>query len=137
MIAVTDTHALIWAATGKSRKIGSLARRYFQRADSGKGDVAIYVPTVSLVEISEAVDRRRISLNMSLTKWVQALFAAGPYIPVDLTTEVVIAAQELRSIPERRDRLIAASAMVLGCPLLSRDPEIARHSGGRVKVIWD
>jgi PIN domain nuclease of toxin-antitoxin system len=137
LIAVTDTHALIWAATGRSRRLGRSARRLFALAEKRTANVAIYVPTISLVEISEAVERNRISLKLSFSRWIESLFAAGPYVAADLTSEVVAAAHDLRAIPERRDRLIAATAMVLGCDLITRDPEITRAMRGRVKVLWD
>jgi len=137
LIAVTDTHALIWAATGRSRRLGRSARRLFASAEKQAANVAIYVPTISLVEISEAVERNRISLKLPFGRWVESLFAAGPYIPADLTSDIVAAAHNLRAIAERRDRLIAATAMVLGCDLITRDPEIARAMRLRVKVVWD
>ena len=137
MIAVTDTHALIWAATGKSRRLGRSARRYFALAAKSAPNVAIYVPTISLVEISEAVERNRISLKLPFARWIESLFAAGPYLAADLTSEVADAAHSLRAIPERRDRLIAATALVLGCDLITRDPEIARVMRARVTVVWD
>ncbi|MFN2602070.1 MAG: PIN domain-containing protein [Gemmatimonadaceae bacterium] len=137
MIAVTDTHALIWAATGKSRRLGRSARRYFALAEKRASNVVIYVPTIALVEIGEAVERNRISLKLPFGRWVESMFAAGPYIPADLTSDVVAVAHDLRAIPERRDRLIAASAIVLGCDLITRDPEIASVLRAQVKIVWD
>ncbi len=137
MIAVTDTHALIWAATGKTARLGRSARRYFAKAEKRTGNVAIHVPSICLVEISEALERGRIALKLPFDRWVEALFAAGPYIPADLTSEVVVAAHSLRAIPERRDRLIAATALVLECDLLSRDQQFAKATRGRVSVVWE
>lgn len=137
MIAVADTHALIWAATGKTARLGRAARRYFASAEKRSGNVAIYVPTISLVEISEAIERGRISLKLPFDRWVETMFAAGPYIPADLTSEIVVAAHSLRAIAERRDRLIAATALVLQCDLLTRDRNIAKASRGRFNVVWD
>lgn len=137
MIAVADTHALIWAATGKTARLGRSARRYFARAEKRAGNVAIHVPSICLVEVSEAIERGRISLALPFERWVEALFAAGPYIPADLTADVVVAAHSLRAIPERRDRLIAATALVLECDLLSRDEHIAKAVRGQINLVWD
>jgi predicted nucleic acid-binding protein len=41
---------------------------------------------------------------------------------------------DLFAIPERGDRLIAATAMELGVPLVTRDPQIAKAAD--VDVIW-
>jgi predicted nucleic acid-binding protein len=43
---------------------------------------------------------------------------------VDLGVEIRVKAEELYSIRERGDRLIAATAAVLALPLVTRDPEI-------------
>jgi predicted nucleic acid-binding protein len=52
----------------------------------------------------------------------------------DLTADVVEAGHELYGISERSDRLIAATALVLGLPLITRDPEISAQS--RIQTIW-
>jgi predicted nucleic acid-binding protein len=53
---------------------------------------------------------------------------------VDLTTDIVRRAQTLFAIPERGDRLIAATAAELDLPLVTWDPTIAAAAG--VDVIW-
>lgn len=133
MLAVTDTHALIWAATGHLRKLGKAARRMFERAESERA--AIYVPTIVLVEIGEASRGGEIRFDGGFDRWAGGLLASGRYLPADLTAEVAIAADGLHSIPERGDRLIAATAAVLGLPLMTRDPAIAEAA--RVQVLWD
>jgi predicted nucleic acid-binding protein len=58
-----------------------------------------------------------------------ALMSSGTYFVADLTAEVALRAQTLYAIPERGDRLIAATAAHLDLPLVTRDPEIARVAG--------
>ncbi len=67
-------------------------------------------------------------------EWARAAFASGKYHEAQLTAEIVSAAQRLYSIPERGDRLIAATAIVLDLPLITWDPEIQRAAG--VECIW-
>lgn len=131
-LAVTDAHPLIWYATGRQRKLGRAALRLFERADAGRS--AIYVPTLALVEVAEQVRAGRVSLGSSFRDWESALFASGHYLPAELTREVVRASEELAAIPERGDRLIAATAAVLDCPLITRDPAIARAAA--VDLVW-
>jgi PIN domain nuclease of toxin-antitoxin system len=130
--AVTDTHALIWAATGRLQRLGRRARRYYAQADAG--DVVIYVPTTALVELGEAARAGRVQLSMPFVDWVDALLAGGSFQPYDLTVDVVRAAERLYTIPERGDRLIAATAVVLDCPLITRDPEVAGSAS--VELLW-
>jgi PIN domain nuclease of toxin-antitoxin system len=131
-LAVTDTHALIWAIDGKGKRLGRQARRLFDRADDGK--CAIYIPTLALAELGEAWHSNRVVLDLPLEEWARAAFASGKYHEAQLTAEIVYAAQRLYSIPELGDRLIAATAIVLDLPLITRDPEIQRAAG--VECIW-
>lgn len=131
--AVADTHAVIWAATGRTERLGRKARRYFQRADDG--EAVIYVPTIALVEFGEAVHAGRVKLEQPFAAWMDALLEAGPYLAYDLTPDVVRAAERLWGIAERGDRLIAATAVMLDCPLITRDPDIAAEAS--VELLWD
>lgn len=131
-IAVTDTHALIWYARSEHRKLGPAARKIFEASD--RGQVVLYVPTLALAEIAEGLRRGSVRLGDTYTGWASKLFASRRFVPVDLTPEIVLRAEELYAIPERGDRLIAATAAHLGYPLITRDPEIARAAG--VEVIW-
>lgn len=131
-IAVTDTHALIWAALGRSSKLGSRARRIYEDAEAG--NAAIYVPTLVLVELFEAARRGVIAPSGGVRTWVEGLFSTGSFFSVDLTSEIVLRAEDLYAIPERGDRLIAATAAHLEVPLITRDPAIGDVAG--VEVIW-
>lgn len=131
-LAVIDTHALIWALTGQRRRLGRHALRLVERAD--RGEAALYIPTISLVEVGEAERRGAIRLTSGFDRWVEELFATGQFHPVDLTASIVRRAQALFAIPERGDRLIAASALELDLPLITRDPKIA--SAAAVRLIW-
>ena len=131
-IAATDTHALIWYGNRQLKKLGPRARRVFEDAEAGRA--TIYVPVQGLIELSEAVRNGRAELPTGFREWVTQLFAGPTFFPAELTHEIVLWAEELYSIPERGDRLIAATAAHLGFPLITRDPEIARAAG--VEVVW-
>jgi PIN domain nuclease of toxin-antitoxin system len=128
---VTDTHPLIWYAQAKPKKLGRRARLAFEQAEAGKA--VIYVPTVALVEVLELVRRGYVKLSLPPGRWVTALLSAGGFTAADLTTDVVLAGEGLYGIPERNDRLIAATAQALRLPLITRDPEIAAAG---VEAVW-
>lgn len=123
-VAVTDTHALIWYAIGPDRKLGRAARAMFRRAE--RGQATIHVPVLVLVEIAEAVRRGAVRCDGGFSRWAQRLLGTGPFVAADLTPAIVLEAEALYSVPERGDRLIAATAAHLGCPLITSDPAMAR-----------
>ena len=131
-LVVSDTHALIWYAQGRSNRLGSRARRIFERCEAGQA--VVYLPILVLAELGEAVRTGRVSLPAPFTIWVEHLLDSGRFFAVDLSWDILSRAEELYAIPERGDRLIAATAAHLDFPLVTRDPEIGAAAG--VKVIW-
>jgi len=133
-LAVTDAHALIWATTGQLRRLGRKARAFFDRVETG--DAVLYVPTHVLLEMGEAHAAGDFAFagGHSFDAWVERLTHSGRYVPVELSIDVVRRAQDFYDIPERGDRIVAATASVLECAVVTRDPAIGRMAG--VETIW-
>lgn len=131
-IAVTDAHGLIWYGLKRWNRLGRAGRAMYRAAEAGRA--AIYVPTIALVEILEAAQRGRIQLAGGSRAWVEQLLSSGGFFVADLTLEIVLRAEEFFALAERGDRLIAATAAQLECPLLSKDPEIRQLDA--IEVIW-
>ena len=127
-IAVTDTHALIWWITDQRRRLGRRDNAFFDLVDEGRAVVCI--PAMALVELDEAIADGDLTLGEPFPDFVRRLETTpSRYQVVDLTPEIVLMAHELLQIPERGDRLIAATAAALGYPLITRDAEITRVIG--------
>jgi len=131
-LAVADSHALIWYAMGPGRKLGRAARAVFTRAE--RGEATIYVPVLVLVEIAEAIRRGSLRYDGGFSRWTRGLLGSGRFVAADLTVDVLLDAEALYAVPERGDRLIAATAVSLGCPLITRDPAFARIPS--LATIW-
>lgn len=133
VLAVTDTHSLLWHANQRFQKLGPRARDHFERTD--RREAAVYVPTFVLAEVGELVHLGRVQLPRPFEEWLDDLLGSKVYIPAELTADVVRSAQNLFAIPERGDRLIAATAVALDVPLMTRDGEIAACA--QVERLWD
>ena len=132
-IAVVDTHALMWWIDERTRSLGRRARAFFERVD--RGAAVACVPTIALVEMGEAMQRGTFALDESFDAFVARLEGTpSRYQVVPLTVSIVCRAHEIYAIPERGDRLIAATARELGLPLVTRDPRIAAAIGG--EQLW-
>ena len=134
-IAVTDTHALLWWSLGPLKKLGRQARNIFSLAESGQA--TIYIPVLAFVEIAEAMRRGAFPGAPAFSRWTAQVLASSNFLAADLTADVIVEADSLYSIPERGDRLIAATAVHLGYPLITRDPAFTRCTPDRlVTRLW-
>lgn len=131
--AVIDTHALFWAATGQDKRLGKRARRLIQRADEGA--LVLYVSAISLLELGDMSRQRRNVPGVPLATWAQQLTNAPGYAVADMTTAVALRAAGITGAMDWGNRIIAATALELDCPVISRDPEMAGVRG--LEVIWD
>jgi PIN domain nuclease of toxin-antitoxin system len=128
---VVDTNALVFRVAG-SRKLGSAARRVFERYDAGT--VALFVPAPALAELAALERRGKIQVDGSFRRWWGELQAGG-MIGQPLTIDDVLLARELEwDHTDWSDRLIVASALRLDLPLVTADRAIAEWGG--VEVIW-
>ncbi|MBI3245263.1 MAG: type II toxin-antitoxin system VapC family toxin [Deltaproteobacteria bacterium] len=129
--AVSDTHALIFHATGNKR-LGKRAAAYFDACEQKRA--ILYIPVAVMWELSILTRIGRIDLGRSLREFFADLFSNPAYQPLDLTPEQVYLADETRPNNDPFDALICAAARSLELPLISRDGDI--QESGLVRVIW-
>ena len=129
--AVTDTHALIFHASGGGR-LGPKASAFFDRCE--RRDAIVYVPGAVIWECSLLARVARINLRRTVRAFFGDLFSNPAYQPLDITPEQIYLADELRFNRDPFDALICAAARTIDLPLITRDGEI--RGSGAVKVIW-
>ena len=129
--AVTDTHALLFHAGG-ARAFGPKAAAHFRATEAGTA--LVYVPMAVLLEVTFLFRAGRGGLRVPPTVFFTTLFANPCFQAIDLTSEQVFAADELRINRDPYDALIVAAAQILGLPLITRDADIVASKA--VKVIW-
>lgn len=129
---VLDTHTLVWLKTDPSRL--SSAQVAAVSAIEEQGDL-LGISAISLWEMAMLIDRRRIDCPQGLRAFLQEVvdddsIAVCP-VDVRVAAESVAAAPGFPSDPS--DRLIAATARVLGVALATADRNI--RASGWVGVI--
>jgi PIN domain nuclease of toxin-antitoxin system len=129
---VTDTHGLIWYLEDSPR-LGSEARAAFDACDHGRSIVC--VPTICMVEIVYLQEKGRIPSDM-MDKFYDELRSRDSGLAVvDLTLGVVEALVRVSrtEVSDMPDRIIAATALHLNFPLISRDRRIQLSD---IETIW-
>ncbi|MBM3179157.1 MAG: type II toxin-antitoxin system VapC family toxin [Chloroflexi bacterium] len=129
---IADTHALIWYLENSSR-LGSQARAAFDACD--RGEICIYVPTICLVEVVYLMEKGRVSPDMKSMLDKELKSGESGLVLVDLNADVADqTANVLREdIPDLPDRVIAATALALNLPLISRDRKIVLSG---LETVW-
>ena len=130
-----DTHAWLWGVLGDA-KLGPRARRAMaSAADRTK----IGLAAISLKEAAWLLAHGRIVLREPEAAWADWLrdAASSPGLEMlPLTVEVAIASEQLpQSFPkDPADRLIVATARLLGLTLITADEALIRHA--YVPTLW-
>lgn len=130
---VIDTHTLIWHLTATPH-LSEKVEKILAEADAGLH--RIYVPTIVLVEILYLTEKRRFPENLLNQTLALLQIPNGSYASAPLEIEIVWALQRIPRtlVPEMPDRIIAATALYLDLPLLSKDPVFNHISD--LQVIW-
>jgi PIN domain nuclease of toxin-antitoxin system len=132
MSAVLDTHAAVWYLLDSKR----LPQRVFELIDgSADSGAPVFISAVSLVEVVYLVERQRIPAD-SFNMFVAELRSNNPaFVAVPLDARVAEALRTIpgKLVPDMPDRIIAATAVHLGVPLVTRD---RRLQAAGIQTIW-
>lgn len=130
--AVADTHAVIWYIFGDAR-LSVIARNTIEQIAAEGNQVAF--SSITLAEIVYLSERGRIdaaTLNL-LLRAVDGENAVLAEVPFDRNIAQSLMRVERSQIPDLPDRIIAATALYLGLPLISRDRKIQLSD---IETIW-
>ncbi len=131
IIAVADTHAILWYLDGDPRLSADM-QRYFQEAARAQNQIA--VSSITFVESVFLVERGRISpLEFTQLRLFVQLQTAYVEIPVTIAIADAVSRISREKIPEMPDRVIAATSILLGVPIITADSKI-QASG--LRFIW-
>ncbi|MDQ1348898.1 MAG: hypothetical protein QG573_2275 [Acidobacteriota bacterium] len=127
-----DTHVWIRGASDKesiSKRAASAIRRHERSGGVG-------ISAISLWEAAFLHRRSRIKTFEPLREWLVSLTHTAGLEVHPISLEVSLAAASLPAAfpADPADRLITATAIVLGCPLVTADERI--RSANVVETIW-
>jgi PIN domain nuclease of toxin-antitoxin system len=129
---VADTHAFIWYLFEPSL-LSVRAKAALSQAESDPG--LIYVPSICLVEVRYLVEKGTLGEDI-FTQIVNSLLnstTAPTVAPLDVDIAQNLARISRIEIPDMPDRIIAATALFLDLPLITRDRRIQSST---VPSIW-
>lgn len=130
--AVADTHAVIWYLFNDPR-LSRTARIAIEEA-AAAGDMVAF-SSITLAEIVYLAERGRIHKE-TLSRLLQAMDAEDAVL-LEISFDRSIAQAMLQiprlEVPDLPDRIIAATAISLSVPVISRDGAI---QASRLRTVW-
>ena len=130
-VILVDTHIVLWLAFEKER-LSNKARTAIDHARQ-KGD-GLAIVDITLLELATLADKGRLQLQIGLESFLQEVESRFVVLPI--TGRACARALRLpANYPkDPADRMIGATALVEGLPLLTADRAI--HTSGAVPTIW-
>lgn len=117
---VLDTHAVLWYL-GNSRELPTSAREKIEGAIAHGRDV--HISAISFIEIIYLVERRKLP-EEALARFRKAISdpsSGFSIVPVNAAIANEIEKVPRSIVPDMPDRIIAATAIHFGVPLVTRD----------------
>ena len=131
---VLDTHVWIWTMEGARKELAQATVSLIENA-GGRSELA--VSAISVWELALLEARGRITLSRSIDEWVNAALTAEGMRLAQLTPEIALESSRLPGDVhgDPADRMIIATARVLGATLVTCDEQILRYgSEGHLRV---
>ena len=130
---VTDTHALLWYLSNDPA-LSALALDLFRQADTGVTEILI--PSIVLVEVVYLCERQHVPDDRIDRILAMPNMSGSRYRLVPLDEPVVQALRRIPrdQVPDMPDRIIGATALYLGLPLITRDRNLV--SSTLLTCVW-
>ena len=129
-----DTHIVVWLAL-EPNKLSKRAREAIRTARIEGG---LAIAAITLLELAWLAEKGRVETTLSVESFVQQCAAKMTVLPI--TPEIAARAVSLPdSFPKDppltyQDRLILATALAEGIPLVTHDKLIKKS--GMIPVVW-
>lgn len=131
---VTDTHSILWYLNNLPDLSPAALQAMEMAEESG---AAIYVPSIVLVELRYLVEKGRDITEsdfQTVAIKLKSPSSALTLAPLDQLTAETLAQIPRATVPDMPDRIIAATSLALGLPLVTRDTDIRKLTN--IATVW-
>jgi PIN domain nuclease of toxin-antitoxin system len=129
---VLDTHAWIWLISNPN----ILSKRAEKVVSTAVKDKNILISSISTWELALLVRKKRLVLKLELNDWI-AKSESLPFIQFVPVTNLIAIKSVNLPLPlhqDPADRIIIATALSVGAPLVTKDQRLLDYS--HVQTIW-
>jgi len=129
---VLDTNALIWWASN-SERLSRKAKKAIEEAERKK---ALYISSISILEIYILVKKNKIKFNTSVDSWLEKVESL-PYVNfVPMDNKIAVQSVNLPDLLHKdpADRIIIATALNIEAKLITSDRKIINYK--KVQTVW-
>jgi len=121
-VILLDTHVWLWWVSSPEL-LSSTAQHAIEEARKEGG---VRVSSISTWEVALLVKRGRLRLSLPVEDWIARNEASSllRFVPVDNAVATRSVNLPARLHPDPADRVIAATALLLGCPLVTQDNKL-------------
>lgn len=130
---VLDTHVLVWWVDGDTKK---MSRKACQVLEQHAKRNELLISSISVFEITTLERRGRLRFSVSASEWLEQVRRLPEYRIEPLTDDIAERAGQFGdAFPgDPVDRLIAATALLRGVPLVTHDEKLTGIAS--LKTIW-
>jgi PIN domain nuclease of toxin-antitoxin system len=130
-VILVDTHVVVWLAFDQGQ-LSKKARAAID--DARKNGDGLAISDITLLELATLASKSRIQLDISLESFLQEVEARFIVLPISGRACVRAIGLPATYPKDPADRIIGATALVEGLPLLTADREILRSKV--IRTIW-
>ncbi|MBK8395858.1 MAG: type II toxin-antitoxin system VapC family toxin [Leptospiraceae bacterium] len=121
---VIDTHIWIWLVT---EQFHLFTEKQNKSLNDNKENLLL--SSISQWEIAKKVEMGKLKLSMDVLDWIQLAIRISKIKVIDLTPEIVVQSTKLTDFhKDPADQLIAATSLIMSCPLVTSDSKIISHN---------